>query len=419
GGFDNETNQTVNQTNRTLGELDAALESFRIQNDGENFTIRVGSETLSLSSELVQAFLAIVTGETIGGTSPTSAITTVRTTLLNAGVPAAEVNALRTDLVGILFIGIDEDDDGEADDTQASLLTPPTELGQVQAIARLKATQLKAAQLKTTSLVNLEGVAQPQTLALDGKLLAQNEAALDQVRILSVDPVKLAESIDAFNAIILSSDRATLEAIKADAELMFIRDTLNLLAEAVVNREVAARTTPNDVTPIVGAASTPAPRTTRPDVAIAEPAPSPYSEGLEAAGAASQMAQRAASFTDWGQVAETWQTAIDLMQQVPANSPNHRAAQTSIVSYQRSLDYAKNQADPFYQAVTTATAAAELVQVASSAQDWQVVADKWQEAMELMKLVPTSYPRYDIAQNRVGVYQNNLEYAQQQAARAN
>ncbi|MEM8604182.1 MAG: hypothetical protein AAGF24_10150, partial [Cyanobacteria bacterium P01_H01_bin.121] len=321
GGFDNETNQTVNQTNRTLGELDAALESFRIQNDGENFTIRVGSETLSLSSELVQAFLAIVTGETIGGTSPTAAIAAVRATLLNAGVPATEVNALITDLVGIRCVGVDDENDCGAGEPQASLIQPQSQFTQVQAIARLKATQLKATQLKATSLVNVEDIAQHQTLVLDSQLLAQNEVALDQIRILSVDPVKLAESIDAFNAIILSSDRATLEAIKADAELMFIRDTLNLLAEAVVNREVAARTTPNDVTPIVGAASTPAPRTTRPDVAIAEPAPSPYSEGLEAAGAANQMAQRAASFTDWGQVAATWQTAIDLMQQVPANSP--------------------------------------------------------------------------------------------------
>ncbi|HIK32766.1 MAG TPA: hypothetical protein IGS17_13265 [Oscillatoriales cyanobacterium M59_W2019_021] len=71
--------------------------------------------------------------------------------------------------------------------------------------------------------------------------------------------------------------------------------------------------------------------------------------------------------------------------------------------------------DPFPEAVRKATSAAQLTQTASTSQEWgQVVAD-WQAAIELMQSVPESNPKYSVAQDRIPMYQKNLEYAQQQA----
>lgn len=70
--------------------------------------------------------------------------------------------------------------------------------------------------------------------------------------------------------------------------------------------------------------------------------------------------------------------------------------------------------DPFPAAVRKATSAAQLTQTASTPQDWTQVAADWQSAIELMQSVPESNPKYSVAQERIPVYQKNLEYAQKQ-----
>lgn len=71
--------------------------------------------------------------------------------------------------------------------------------------------------------------------------------------------------------------------------------------------------------------------------------------------------------------------------------------------------------DPFREAVSKATQAAELTQTAATPQEWQQIATLWQEASDLMAEVPADSPNYATAQDRVGTYQNNAAYAQQQA----
>jgi hypothetical protein len=72
--------------------------------------------------------------------------------------------------------------------------------------------------------------------------------------------------------------------------------------------------------------------------------------------------------------------------------------------------------DPFYDAVTTATSAAEQTQVAQTPDDWRAIAQQWQAAIEMMKAVPVDHPKYDIAQQRaLEAYPANLAYAQSQA----
>lgn len=71
--------------------------------------------------------------------------------------------------------------------------------------------------------------------------------------------------------------------------------------------------------------------------------------------------------------------------------------------------------NPFPAAVRKATSAAQLTQTASTPADWTQVAADWQSAIELMQSVPQSNPQYSVAQQRIPVYQQNLQYAQKLA----
>lgn len=72
--------------------------------------------------------------------------------------------------------------------------------------------------------------------------------------------------------------------------------------------------------------------------------------------------------------------------------------------------------DTFREAVNKAVTAAELGRSAKSKDDWISVADRWQEAVSLMRRVPPSSPHHEIAQTKVLEYQKYLVYAQESAA---
>jgi hypothetical protein len=63
-------------------------------------------------------------------------------------------------------------------------------------------------------------------------------------------------------------------------------------------------------------------------------------------------------------------------------------------------------------------AAAEQVQTAHTADQWQGVIDRWQAAIDLMKAVPEGSQHHPIAQQKVTEYTHNRQYAQQQLAAA-
>ncbi|MGJ3244991.1 MAG: hypothetical protein ACFE0I_02820 [Elainellaceae cyanobacterium] len=66
----------------------------------------------------------------------------------------------------------------------------------------------------------------------------------------------------------------------------------------------------------------------------------------------------------------------------------------------------------FQQAVNQAMSAAELTQTAHFREEWNAVATLWQDAINLMKQVPSNSPDHQTAQEKVGEYQRNLQYAQ-------
>ena len=74
--------------------------------------------------------------------------------------------------------------------------------------------------------------------------------------------------------------------------------------------------------------------------------------------------------------------------------------------------------DPWREAVSKATNAANLTQSARTKAEWETVAKEWEAAIEYMKQVPESHPNYATAQERAVGYQTNLDYATRAAANA-
>jgi clan AA aspartic protease (TIGR02281 family) len=73
--------------------------------------------------------------------------------------------------------------------------------------------------------------------------------------------------------------------------------------------------------------------------------------------------------------------------------------------------------DTYERGLDAAYSAASLGQSAQSPEDWQLVMSRWQEAIKLLKGVPSSSPYHAIAQSKIAEYQSNLGIAQQQASR--
>ncbi len=83
------------------------------------------------------------------------------------------------------------------------------------------------------------------------------------------------------------------------------------------------------------------------DPAAAPPAAAPadpFREAVNAAQTAANLAQTAQTSAEWQAVADSWTKSIDLMKQVPENSPNHAVAQQKAVEYQPNLAYAQQNA---------------------------------------------------------------------------
>ena len=75
------------------------------------------------------------------------------------------------------------------------------------------------------------------------------------------------------------------------------------------------------------------------------------------------------------------------------------------------------QFDPFEQAIDTAISASTITQSAVSQDDWKLVTSQWQKAIALLKSVPASHPKRQVATEKIVQYQGALTYAQQQATK--
>jgi len=71
--------------------------------------------------------------------------------------------------------------------------------------------------------------------------------------------------------------------------------------------------------------------------------------------------------------------------------------------------------DPFTEAVRLAIEADAEGKTANTATQWLEIAARWEKASTLMSSVNPDHPRYEIAQDRVVLYRQNSQLAQQQA----
>lgn len=80
------------------------------------------------------------------------------------------------------------------------------------------------------------------------------------------------------------------------------------------------------------------------------------------------------------------------------------------------LNSQENLLQPAYDRAMTA---ATLTQVAQTPEQWKQVIEHWQVALQVLTTVPAGHPQFDLAQEKQGLYQRNLAYAEHQHQRQN
>jgi clan AA aspartic protease (TIGR02281 family) len=72
--------------------------------------------------------------------------------------------------------------------------------------------------------------------------------------------------------------------------------------------------------------------------------------------------------------------------------------------------------DKYLEAIDVASSAKSFSQSALTKEDWLLVADKWQEAIALLKTIPKSSPNYDLAIKLLPQYEQNKDQARHKSA---
>ncbi|PSN16792.1 hypothetical protein C7293_00810 [filamentous cyanobacterium CCT1] len=139
-----------------------------------------------------------------------------------------------------------------------------------------------------------------------------------------------------------------------------------------------------------------------------------FSTGLRYAQAASDLTQQAQTSTDWQQVVQLWQLALNSIGHISSESTLYSEAQAKEVIYRTNLAYSRRELDmaPFRGGVKAAEEASRLAIEANSKEDWQTVADKWQAALTKMQAVSSNNQHYSIAQAKLVEYSTKFAYAQ-------
>lgn len=103
-------------------------------------------------------------------------------------------------------------------------------------------------------------------------------------------------------------------------------------------------------------------------------------------------------------------SAATASSQLPASSSGSASSSAASTS-------SSSQSDPYQQAIERASSAYTIGRSAQSGDDWKLVANRWKQAIELMKAVPASNSRHRQAQQKLLEYQQHLSHAQKQASR--
>lgn len=193
------------------------------------------------------------------------------------------------------------------------------------------------------------------------------------------------------------------------------------------------------------------------DETVPIPPEDAFRQGVNAAMKAATLTQSASTQAQWQTVESWWSEAIALMEAVPDQSPDRPVAEQKAIEYQTNWSYARTRitqiayAPPpppplfpmpvtnsplepppppaqtpspspqpheiFRYAVNQAMSAASLTQWAETQEDWMKVTQEWEQAIGLMKSVPSDSLDYSTAQQKAQEYQTNLLYAQERVSK--
>ncbi|MEM9979602.1 MAG: aspartyl protease family protein [Cyanobacteria bacterium P01_D01_bin.2] len=106
----------------------------------------------------------------------------------------------------------------------------------------------------------------------------------------------------------------------------------------------------------------------------------------------------------------------------PPDLPGPAAPNTPVESPASQPDPEKSGADPagpppstaYQDGINLASSAFTLGQQATSSDDWQLVASRWEQAVQTLQTVSADSQHYPTAQTKLKDYQRNLAYAKQQ-----
>ncbi|MEG3896815.1 MULTISPECIES: hypothetical protein [unclassified Microcoleus] len=132
--------------------------------------------------------------------------------------------------------------------------------------------------------------------------------------------------------------------------------------------------------------------------------------------AAKQQYQQAKTAADRQKASGNWQSAIDQLNQIPAETLAGKTAKQKLQAAERDFQAMGGVATGSVRADNLIEAAKEFALTAAvasqkpphSAENWQKIADLWQQAIERLSLIAFDNPGYLDAQTKLAEYQNNL-----------
>lgn len=105
--------------------------------------------------------------------------------------------------------------------------------------------------------------------------------------------------------------------------------------------------------------------------------------------------------------------ACTVTQQAPPTSPPPSPL-TPAAPPPSPVTLASPETDVFLEAENKAISAKNIAQIAQTKEDWTLVVNRWQQAIDLIKAVPRSNPKYALAQKQLAEYQTGLNDAEKQ-----
>jgi hypothetical protein len=190
--------------------------------------------------------------------------------------------------------------------------------------------------------------------------------------------------------------------------------------------------------------STPLPTTTNsPTTEIIPNNQDLFRQAINQAMNTSTSVQSAKLLEDWQNILAQWVNIIDLLKKIPNSDPNYLVAQKKITEYQKNLNYASQQisrltllenndkaqkdnpvekkvkATPqipnnnFSEGMVKVEEAIQLESYAIVEQDWVQVAQRWEEAINLLKNVTDNDPNKKLANENINKYSPKLNFAKE------